>query len=221
MELSIVENKRLARMVESGSTIDAIGGVAAVVLAVVGLADIASVNMVSIAAIVLGASLLFQGGLMAAEYNEILSHLEGGPYLEFGGGLGAEGLAGISAIILGVLALFGMDPTALMSVAAIVLGAGLVLSSGVAMRFNSVKIDISEGTAEAKSVAQGALTAASFTQIFVGVGAIILGVLAVIGINPMTLSLISMLSIGASGMLSGGAIFGKMWGMAGPRQAGR
>ena len=221
MESSTTENRMIARMVESGSTVDAIGGAAAVVLAIVGLANISSAYMVSIAAIVLGASLLLQGGLIAAEYNEILSRIEGGPYLEFGGGLGAEGVAGISALILGVLALFGLNPTMLMSIAAIILGAGLVLSSGVAMRFNSVKINISEGTAEAKSVAHEALSAASFTQIFVGLGAVILGVLAVIGISPMTLSLVSMLCVGASTVLSGGALFSKIWGMTRPQRATR
>ena len=220
MESSTIENKRVARVAESGSTIDAIGGVAAVVLAIVGLANTSTAYMVSIAAIVLGASLLFQGGLMATEYNEILSRMEGGSNLDFGGGLSAEGLAGFAAIVLGVLALFGIDSTMLMSVAAIVLGAGLVLSSALERRFNSVKISVSEGTAEEKSVANEALSTASSTQVFVGMGAIILGVLAVIGISPMTLSLVAMLCVGASILLSGGALFGKIWSMSRPHHAG-
>lgn len=210
METPVREERRMARVVESGSTIEALGGVAAVVLAIVGLANISAGYMVAIAAIVLGGALLLQGGLVAAEYNEILSRFEGGPYAEFGGGLGAEALAGISAIVLGILALFGLDPQVLMSIAAIVLGAGLVLSSGVAMRLNSVKIEISRGTAEAKTAAHEAVSAASFTQIFVGLGAVILGVLALIGLSPMTLSLVAMLGVGASALLSGGALFGRM-----------
>lgn len=220
MESTTVENKRVARIVESGSTIDAIGGVTVVVLAIVGLAGIGPSYMLSIAAIVLGGSLLFQGGLMTAEYSEILSSLKGGSSLEFGGGIGAEGLAGISAVILGVLALFGLNPAILMSVAAIVLGGGLVLSSGVALRFNSVKIDLAEGTSEAKTVAREALSAASLTQVFVGMGAAILGILAVIGINPMVLSLVAMLAVGASTVLTGGALFNRIWGMNRPHHAG-
>ena len=211
METPINEERKIARMVESGSTIEALGGVAAVILAIVGLADISSGYMAAVAAIVLGAALLLQGGLIAAEYNEILSRFEGGPYVEFGGGLGAEGLAGISAIVLGVLSLFGLGQATLMSIVAIVLGAGLVLSSGIAMRFNSVRIDVQ--TAERKTVAREAVSAASFTQVFVGLGAIILGVLALVGFSPMTLSLVAMLGIGASTLLSGGAVFGRMWGM--------
>lgn len=213
MESATVENKRAARIVESGSTIDAIGGVAAVVLAIVGLAGIGPNYMLSIAAIVLGGSLLFQGGLMTVEYHEILSSLKGGSNIEFGGGLGAEGLAGVTALVLGVLALFGLDSAILMSIAAIVVGGGLILSSGVAMRFNSVKIDLAEGTSEAKTVAREALSGASLTQVFVGMAAAVLGILAVIGISPTTLSLVAMLSVGASTILTGGALFNRIWGM--------
>ncbi len=169
--------------------------------------------MLPITAIVLGAALFLQGGLVAAEYNEILSKFEGGPYAEFGGGLGAETLAGISAIVLGILALFGLDPQNLMSVAAIVLGAGLVLSSGVALRLNSVRIEISKGSETAKTVAREAVSAAAFTQIFIGLGAIILGVLALLYISPTTLSLVAMLGVGVSTLISGGALIGRMWGL--------
>jgi hypothetical protein len=210
METSVNEERKMARMVESGSTIETIGGIAAVVLAVVGLANIESTYMVAIAAIVLGAALLFQGGLVAAEYSEILSRFEGGPYAEFGGGLGAEALSGVTAIVLGILALFDIGAQNLMAVAAIVLGAGLVLSSGVVMRLNSVKIDILKGSGEAKHAAQGAVSAASYAQILVGLAAVILGVLALVGMSPMTLSLVAMLGVGASILLSGGSMFGRM-----------
>lgn len=212
-ETPATQERRVARWVESGSTIEAVGGAAAVVLAIVGLADIAPVSMMAIAAIVLGGALFLQGGLVAAEYNEILSKFEGGPYAEFGGGLGAEALAGISGVVLGILALFGLDAQTLMAVAAIVLGGGLVLSSGVASRLNSVKIDISRGSVEAKAAAHEAVTGASLTQIFIGVGAMILGVLALLSISPGVLTLVAMLGVGVSTLLSGGALIGRMWGM--------
>ncbi len=205
--------RKLAQWVESGSTIEALGGVAAVVLAIVGLADIAPASMVAIAAIVLGAALFLQGGLVAAEYNEILTKFEGGPYAEFGGGLGAEALAGISAMVLGILALFGLDAQHLMATAAIVLGAGMVLSSGVASRLNSVKIEISKGSEQAKVAAHEAVSGASLTQIFIGLGAVILGVLALLEISPGVLTLVAMLGLGASTLLSGGALMSRMWGV--------
>jgi hypothetical protein len=205
------EQTRLARMVESGSTIEALGGATAVILAIIGLANMSTVYMLAISAIILGAALFLQGGLVAVEYNEILTRFEGGPYVEFGGGLGAETLAGVSAMVLGILALFGLDAQNLMAVAAVVLGAGLVMSSGVTMRLNSVKIEISGGSSAAKTAAHEAVSAGAFTQIFVGLGALILGVLALLGISSLTLSLVAMLGIGASTLLSGGALTGRMW----------
>lgn len=215
VETPVGSERRLARLVEGGSTIEAVGGVAAVILAIVGLAHIATLSMEATAAIVLGAALFLQGGLVAAEYNEILNRFQGGPYAEFGGGLGAEALAGISVVVLGILAAFGIDAQNLMAIAAIVLGAGLVLSSGVTSRLASVKIDMSRGTAEAKTAAQEAVSAASFTQIFVGIGAVILGVLALLEISPLVLTLVAMLAVGAATLLSGGALFGRMWSLIG------
>ncbi len=205
--------RKVAHWVESGSTIEALGGAAAVILAILGLADISPLAMLAVASIVLGGALLLQGGLVATEYTEILSRFEGGPYAEFGGGLGAEALAGISAIVLGILALFGLDAQNLMAIAAIVLGAGMALSAGVASRLNSVKIDISKGSSEAKAVAHEAVTGASFTQIFVGLAAVILGVLALLNISPEVLTLVAILGVGVSTLLSGGALISRMWGL--------
>lgn len=209
------EPRSVARWLESGSTIEALGGAAAVILTILGLAHVATESMMAIAAIVLGGSLFLQGGLVAAEYNEILSRFEGGPFAEFGGGLGAEALAGVSGILLGILALFGLEAQTLMAVAAIVLGGGLVLSSGVASRLNSVKIEIAKGSAEAKSAAHEAVYGASFTQILVGLGAVVLGVLALLSIASTVLILVALLAIGVSTLFSGGALITRMWAMLG------
>ncbi len=210
METSAFEERRWARLLEGGSAVETLGGIAAAVLAVVGLANIASHYMVAIASIVLGGGLLVQGGVVAAEYGAILSRFEGGPYSEFGGGLGAEALAGATAVVLGILALFSMNAETLMASAAIVLGGGLVMSSGLVLRLNSVKIDMTQGSTEAKHAAQLAISGAGFIQVFVGLAAMVLGVLALVGVSPMILTLVAMLGIGASTLLSGGSIFGKI-----------
>ncbi len=211
MEALTKDTKGWARFMEGSSVVETVGGIAGIVLAVIGLANIDQTYMVAVASIVLGAALLFQGGIVAAEYAEIMSRFEGGPYSEFGGGIGAEALAGATAIVLGILSFFSANALTLMSVAGIVLGGGMVLSSGVVLRLNSVKIEVSEGPGEAKYAAQRAISGASFTQIFVGLGAMILGILALIGINSMTLTLVSMLVVAASILLSGGSIFGRMF----------
>jgi hypothetical protein len=52
-----------------GGFIDAIGGIATIVLAIVALAGIASGSIPAIATIVFGAALLIQGGAMLSEYS--------------------------------------------------------------------------------------------------------------------------------------------------------
>ncbi len=210
---ALTKETRWARFMEVGSVVETVGGIAGVVLAVIGLANVAAPYMVAIASIVLGAALLFQGGIVAAEYAEIMSRFEGGPYAEFGGGIGAEALAGTAAIVLGILTFFGssaISDTTLMASAAIVLGGGLVLSSGLVLRLNSVKIEVSERTAEAKHAAQRAISGTSFLQILVGLGVMILGVLALVTSYPTTLTLVSMLVVGASILLSGGSMFDRV-----------
>jgi len=211
MEIPVNEEKKVARVVEGGSGIEALGGIAAVVLAILGLVHVGSGYMLAIAAIVLGGSMLFQGGMVAAEYGQILSEVEGNPHGEFGGGLGAEALAGVAAIVLGILALLNVAAPILMAVAAIVLGVGLVLSSGLLMRLNSVKIDVAAGSPSAKHAAHAAVSTASATQVLVGVAAAVLGILALIGINPLTLTLVAMLGLGVSLLLSGASMLGRMF----------
>lgn len=210
MEVLTKETRSWARFMEVGSAVEIIGGIGGVVFAVIGLANVASSYMVAIASIVLGAALLFQGGVVAAEYAEIMSRFDGGPYAEFGGGIGAEALAGTTAMVLGILSLFDAGAGTLMAAAAIVLGGGLVFSSGLVLRLNSVKIEVSEGSAETKHAAQRAISATGFLQIFVGLEAMILGVLALVTSYATTLTLVSMLVVGASILLSGGSIFDKV-----------
>jgi hypothetical protein len=213
MPAVMTEERRMARMVESGSTAEALGGIAAVVLAIVGLAHISAEHMMAIAAIVMGVAFLVESGMVAAEFKDIVAHFEGGPSSEFGGGLGAEAVTGVLATVLGILALLEVSPATLMSIAAITLGAGLILSSGVTSRLKSLKIQVAQAAEPTGAVAMvdEAVSAASVVQIIVGVGVIILGVLALIGLGTLVLNLVSMLAVGGSMLLTGGAVFGKMW----------
>lgn len=55
-----------------GGFADALGGIATIVLAIVGLANTAPETMVGIATIIFGAALLIQGGTMLSEYAGII-----------------------------------------------------------------------------------------------------------------------------------------------------
>jgi uncharacterized membrane protein HdeD (DUF308 family) len=59
------------------------------------------------------------------------------------------------------------------------------------------------------------LTAAGGWESLVGIGAIVLGILALTGHVPMTLTLVAMLSVGAAILVSGSVLASRLFGMFG------
>lgn len=206
------QERRMEEWVGTGWAIEAVCGVAAIILAIAGLTYYDHYTMAGVSAIVLGSALFLQGFLVSAEYNAIVSRFEAGAHAEFGSGIGVEGIVGVAAIVLGIMMLAGFtSPHIFMGVATLLLGGGLVLSSGVAARLNSVKVEITKGTMETRAQSRYAVIDASITQVIVGIAAAVLGLLALLNISPGVLTLVAMLAMGVSTFYSGGAVAGRMW----------
>ena len=197
-----------------GGFVDAIGGVVTIVLAVIGLTGVKPEMMVSIATIVFGVALLVEGGAMVSEYARLIfpSGVRAAGIENFGGlGLSAHFLVGAAGIVLGVLALLGIAPISLTSIALIAFGAAMVLSSNSVWRLHQMKRSTMlpaegqsvSGTAvlanEMASESAGALTLA-------GLAAIVLGILAVAGMNPIVLTLAALIALGATLVLTGSSL---------------
>jgi hypothetical protein len=208
METIVRTQQHMKELTLGGSSSAMLGGAAALVLSIVGLAGVAPHYLLSIAGIALGAGVLFEGGFIASEYGRILDlgGTETSAKVELGGGLSGEALAGIAAIVLGILSLLGIVPQVLMAIAAIVLGAGVVMGSGVMARLNALKIETSGNHETAQRLAKDAMSAAAGLQALVGLSAIVLGILALIGVASQTLTLVAMLALGAAALVSGGTI---------------
>lgn len=207
---SPLHERRLFKTMTAGSTVEALAGAAAVVLAIVGLSGIAPTFMPAIAAIVVGAALIAQAGFFAAEAREVEAseHLGSTQKFEFEGGISAEALAGGVAVVLGILALLGIGAETLVSISAIVIGAALILECGVMSRINALDVDNGEHLA-ARRIARRAVTGSEGTQALVGLAAIVLGILALVGVETGILNLIALLAIGVSILLSGSALGGR------------
>jgi hypothetical protein len=206
------EDRHIAESIASGSLAEVIGGLAAIVMTILGLAHVAPNLMLPVATITIGVALVFEGGSVAAEYSRILSKTAENSMqtVEMGGGMTAEMVAGIAGIVLGILALLGLDSLTLSAVAAIVYGAALSLSSGMMSRLNDLKIEVSGAQHTAQRVAHEAVSAAAGTQVLVGLAAGVLGILALVGITPTVLVLVGLLTVGTSLLLSGGAISSRL-----------
>jgi hypothetical protein len=198
-----------------GGLVDALGGVATVVLAIVALAGIHQDVLAPIAVIVFGAALLIQGGAMASDFAQI-GPPTGISAEQFSmGGLSALFLVGASGIVLGVLALIGIAPTVLTSVAVIAFGAAAVVSSNSVrqlylLRSAAMRMGAPQGGSMflAGEMASGS----AGVQLLAGLTAIVLGILAVTGTDPVTLILAALIVLGAAIVLSGSTLSGIVMG---------
>jgi hypothetical protein len=198
------EREKSIKVVAGGSITEAVAGAAAVVLAIVGLAGTFPGYMACIATIAFGVALLAQGGAVAARYRRLLHEvtpLEWDARMELGGGMGAEFIGGATGVVLGVLGLLGLATTTLIAVAVIVFGAALLLGGGATADLGSLG-----GPARHAHIARQATVAASGTQMLVGIGAVVLGIIALVGADALLIELVALLVLGASVLLSGAAV---------------
>ncbi|HEY5312596.1 MAG TPA: hypothetical protein VIK18_08750, partial [Pirellulales bacterium] len=155
------------RQVPGSSVVEAAVGLAGVVLAILGLVGVAPPYMAAIATLAIGAALAFQGAAWHARTG--------------GTTVSAEFTAGLAGIVLGILAILGIEPAILIPVAVLVFGAGLLLSSGSTMNFGS----------------ETALTG-SGSHVLCGIAGIVLGIIALISTAALTLSLVALLALGCA-----------------------
>jgi hypothetical protein len=208
------EQEKSIKVVAGGSVTEAICGAGAVVLAIIGLAGTLPGYLASIAAIAFGVALLAQGGTIAAQYSRLLretSPQEWDARAELGGGMGAEFLAGGAGVVLGILGLLGIGTGTLIPIAVIVFGGALLLGSGSTVDLGTLTTSSSGG--RFAQVSRQATVAASGAQVLIGVAAIVLGILALVGIEPVPVTLVALLVLGASVLFSGTAISSRMAGL--------
>jgi hypothetical protein len=111
-----------------GGFIDALGGIATIVLAIIGLSGVKSEILVSISTIVFGVALLIQAGALLSEFSQTEAAQDSDVGTGYGG-LSALFLVGIAGIVLGVLALLDIHAPVLTAAAVIAFGVALVISS--------------------------------------------------------------------------------------------
>jgi hypothetical protein len=213
-------DKALLEIETTGSVVEAATGIAVVVLAIIGLAHAGFFG--PIAAIVLGAALLAQGGAVAAEYSKLLSVITGGTLgaIELGGGMTVEVLAGGGIVVLGILALLGFSPDVLISAGVIAVGASLILAAGGLQRLNTLKVQAAGLPELAQKVAEGAVACAITAQVLCGGAAVVLGILALsMPANATVLMLVGLLVLGATASMSGTALTGRLLRLFNPKPA--
>jgi hypothetical protein len=172
------------------------------------LAGLYPTLLVAIATICVGGGLILKGLALAARSRSLIHELSGDTttLAELGGGMSAEMLGGAAGIVLGILALVSVAPSTLLSVAAIAMGGSLLFGAAAESPLGNLP-----DRPAAHALARDMVYAAASSQLLVGAGAAVLGILALIGYVPLTLQLVAMLSIGGAALLTGAAASGRMF----------
>lgn len=114
-------------------------------------------------------------------------------------GLLSEGAAGIATIVLAVIALAGISPTAFASIITIVIGVGLMVQA-----FNSAAERSKAIPANLASAAQSVeVDGAVMVDVITGITGVVLGILALVGINAAHLAPAALIVFGGALLLSG------------------
>lgn len=217
------ESVRRALAVESsGAATESMGGVAVVILAILALVGVMPMALTAIAGIVFGAALLIEGAALASRHTSLMTAATASEpaMLEFGAGMSSEVVAGIAGIVLGVLALVGVAPRPLLATLVIVGGAGLMFSAGSVRELNEISAAINHLGLAPRRISRSAVNSAIGAQLFSGLAALTLGVLALIprvGAN-LVLTMVGLLVLGAAEMLTGSALSGRLLGVLNRRR---
>ena len=207
----VMEEQKTAKAVLGGSLAEGIVGGATIVLALIGLSGYSPQLMLSIATIALGAAFLFEGGAISMRFSKLLEETSRDRLdeAELGIGLTSEFLGGIAGVVLGILALLGLHPMILIPVAVIVFGSTLMFSTGVTVRLDALELEGAEAT-RLRRIAHEAVKAAAGAEFLLGLSAAVLGIIALAGVFPSTVSLVAVLIVGLTGFFTGAAITARM-----------
>ncbi len=183
---------RRARAVQAGSATESVGGIAVVVLAILAIVGVAPRFLGPIAGIIFGAAFILEGGVVVAQQSAA-ANVE-----EAGGGVSLELVAGLAAIVLGILALIGVTIPVLMGALVIEGGAAFILSAGL---IGGASLANGPGAVTTAS------TSAMSAHVLAGLAAIVLGIISLTSpaINPI-LTEVALLVLGGTLALNGTAV---------------
>jgi hypothetical protein len=179
-------------------------GIAVIVLAVIALAGTSSSALASIVTILVGVSLMVQAFTSAVENSKVTA-ADAAPIPDLGGEVMVDGLSGFTGIVLGILALVGMNAPYLVPSALIVFGGALLLSGAIGLRPRASQSAAPGGQTQVVSYQSSA--AASGMEILIGIAAIVLGILSLTFVGSWVLALVGFIAVGAA-LLMVSATFG-------------
>jgi hypothetical protein len=198
------------KFVAAAAFAEGLAGLCAVALSIIGLASVVPNALLSIATIILGGALLFEAGAVSARYTPFTTQSTTASNLVAWGRWG-QCFDGVVGIALGILALLGVAPLILIPVAAIVYGCNHVMDNVINARLNALETRKFGLEGDREETLREEAAGFGGVQVLAGIGAVVLGILALTGIYPLGLSLVAMLGIGSAFLLNGSVVSVKMF----------
>ena len=190
-------------LIVAGTTVASMWAIGAAVLAILGLCTVMPQYMLPVAVLVLGLGFVNLASINIAwermfRFTNAQATQDWRAY--FGGTI-AVMAAGIVAIVLGILNLVFLADLRVAAVAAIAMGLGMFMHSGIVRsisRFTHETAFGGEAVRPNGPFAFNALSVAPVRDALVGIAGVVLGILALLQIATLTLGLVAMVAMGAA-----------------------
>lgn len=204
------EQRGALQVETTGSITEVGGGLAVVALSIISLARADNGFLLAIAGIVLGVALLAEGGTVVAELsNALTASGETGSGTEFSG-MSMEFMAGTAAIVLGVLAVIGIDTVTLLAATVIAVGGAMIVAASGMRHLNAVRLHTGPASPVVQQVTHAASANAAHAEALAGIAGIVLGIVALsTPAHGAVLTAVGLLVLGAALTVNGATLTGR------------
>jgi hypothetical protein len=204
-------SKQTEKAVAGGSSLVMLAGLASIVLVILSFIGVLRIPLAAVATIVIGAGLFFQGLAITRRHDQIREELAAAGNTKaaqgIGSGMTVELIAGIIGIVLGIVALLGGVPHALLAISVIAFGVALILGGPLTTRLDDLNVASSRAEGAPLGGSRKVVRTASGLEVLIGIAAVVLGVLALIAFtHNFMLILVGLIITGAALAFSGGVI---------------
>lgn len=197
------QQQNVAYWVGSSSIAEAFFGVLALALGAIALTGANPFTLTALGIVSLGLGLVLIGSTAGAKYTKPLAEMQDSTM----GGLTAELIGGLIAILFGVLGLAGVAPFPLFQVAILIIGVSLLVGSIATARMNYWIVNRRSSIEEQSRVMNQRLVLTSAgVQALVGITAIVLAIIALAGQFSLEIAMVSVLVLGGGLLLTGLAL---------------
>jgi hypothetical protein len=185
---------RSADVLRNPSVFDAGAGAVVTLLAILGLSGVEPRAMAALSLMVVGIAFVVEAMGVTQRSQKLLS--ENRIRAQITASALAELMASSLGFVLAVLALFGVAPFVLLALASISFGVALVFGTGAAVQMDTVAAHL-EPSPTRRTIHE-AVVGASGARFLVALASIVLGVLALAGVERSTLLMTSALGLGVA-----------------------